>query len=125
MHGEPGAAPDLGRERGQDQRVARARLEHVVEPQRGDARPVGVKARIAVEHVGQSSRGGPKIAAGEAEEGEGHLVQAGIRCVGVDLAELGGEREQQVRQRRAAAARGEAREASAVHFRPTLSGFIR
>ena len=113
---EAGPPPDLGRERGEDQRVTAARLEHAVQPQAGDARPVGVEARLAVEHGGEAAGGGAVIAAGEAEEGEGELVQVGVRGGGVHVVELGSEREQEVRQRRAAALRGQAREASAMPF---------
>ena len=122
MHRQAGAAADLGGQAGEHQRVARAGLERGVEPQAGDARAVGVEARIGVEQVGQPGRGDAQIAGGEAEEGEGELVQSLVDGVGVDGAEFRGEGEHQVGDRRAAAAR---QAGEAVHFRPTLSGFVR
>ncbi len=105
MGGEAGAAADLGRERGEHERVARARLEHAVEPQSGHAGAVGVEARIGVQQRCEARGGGAEVAAGEAEEGERELVQPGVRGGGVDVAELGGEGEQQVGERRASAGR--------------------
>ena len=99
-----------------------AGLERGVQPQRGDARAVGVEARVGVQDVGQAGRGDPQVTAGEAEEGEGELVQARVDGVFVDIAELRGQGEHQVRDRRATAAR---QACEAVHFRPKLSGFVR
>ena len=83
---------------------------------------VGVEARVGVQDVGQSRGGDAQIAAGEAEEGEGELVQALVGGVGVDVAEFSRQGEHQVGDRRAATGR---QACEAVHFRPTLSGFIR
>ena len=99
MDRQAGAAADLGRERGEDERVAGAGLERRVEPESGDAGAVGVEARVGVEHVGQPRGGDAQIAAGEAEEREREIVQALVGGVGVDVAELGGEGEHQVGDR--------------------------
>ena len=90
-------------------------LQRGVEPQAGDARAVGVEAGVGVQDVRQSRGGDAQIAAGEAEEGEGELVQTMVGGVGVDVAELRGEGEHQVGDRRAATGR---QVGEAIHFRP-------
>jgi hypothetical protein len=122
VHVEAGPAADLGDQRCEHQRVAGAGLERGVQPQRGDARAVGVEPRVGVQDVGQAGRGDTQVTAGEAEEREGELVQAGVDGVAVDIAEFRGEGEHQIGDRRATATR-QVREA--VHFRPKLSGFVR
>ena len=119
---QAGAAADLGRDRGEHERVAAAGLQHAVQPQAGDAGAVGVEARLGVEHGGEAPAAMRRSPPARPNRGSASSSRR------ASAASVSTSRNSAARASSRSATGGQpptGKTSEAVHFRPTLSGFIR